>query len=284
MIKFGPAGNDDLFFEQGLSTTEQAIKWVTEYGLNAYEYSCGRGITMGLEKAKLISNIVKDCSMTISVHAPYYINFANPDDEMVEKSYNYVLRSLELVNALGGNRVVVHPASCGKLDRNTAIELTKKRLQILALKVKEHGFNNSYVCLETMGKKSQIGSYEEVIDFCLIDEIFLPTFDFGHINSFYNGILKSEEDYDKIISLCINKLGLERTKKIHIHFSKIEYSDKGEVRHLTFEDTKYGPEFEPLAKIIKKYGLTPVIICESHGTMAQDALFMKKNYEKLFDI
>lgn len=284
MIRFGPAGNDDLFFEQGLSTTEQAIKWVTEYGLNAYEYSCGRGITMGLDKAKIISNIVNEYKMTISVHAPYYINFANPDDEMVEKSYNYVLRSLELVKAMGGNRIVVHPASCGKLDRKAAVELTQRRLRILAEKIKENGFQDCYVCLETMGKKSQIGSYEEVIDFCLIDDIYLPTFDFGHINSFYNGMLKSEEDYDKIISLCIEKLGIERTRKIHIHFSKIEYGDKGEIRHLTFEDDKYGPEFMPLANIIKKYGLEPVIICESHGTMAQDALLMKKNYEKLFEI
>lgn len=283
MIKFGPAGNDDLFYEQGLSTTEQAIKWVTEYGLNAYEYSCGRGITMGLEKAKLISKVVKEYNMAISVHAPYYINFANPDDVMVEKSFNYVLKSLELVKAMGGNRIVVHPASCGKMDRSQAVELTAKRLKVLAEKIRE-SYSDCYVCLETMGKKSQIGSYEEIIDFCLIDELFLPTFDFGHINSFYNGFLQNEEDYDKVISLCISKLGLERTKKIHIHFSKIEYGDKGEIRHLTFEDTKYGPEFEPLANIIKKYNLEPVIICESHGKMAQDALFMKKIYEKIFDI
>ena len=74
----------------------------------------------------------------------------------------------------------------------------------------------------------------------------------------------------------INELGEERGKRFHVHFSKIEYTNGGEKRHLTFEDNVYGPDFLPLAKIIKKYNLELTIICESDGTMAEDALTMKK--------
>ena len=93
--------------------------------------------------------------------------------------------------------------------------------------------------------------------------------------------MKTDEDYEHIIKHLINHLGVERASKMHVHFSKIEYSNGGEVRHLTFADTMYGPEFAPLAKVIKKYNLSPVIICESDGTQADDALEMKRIYDSL---
>ena len=74
------------------------------------------------------------------------------------------------------------------------------------------------------------------------------------------------------------ELGFERMKDFHVHFSKIEYSARGEVRHLTFEDEIYGPEFEPLSVALKKFGLEPYIVCESAGTQDIDALKMRKIY------
>ena len=62
------------------------------------------------------------------------------------------------------------------------------------------------------------------------------------------------------------------------HFSKIQFTSAGEKKHLTFADTEYGPEFEPLAEAIILEGVYPRIICESDGTMAEDALYMKKSY------
>ena len=278
MIKFGPAGNDVLFHEAGFSKTEDAPKWVRGFGLDAYEYSCGRGVNMGLEKARIIAEQAKKYGIEMSVHAPYYINFANPSEEMVEKSYLYVISSLTLVKNLGGNRVVVHPGSLGKMNREEAVALTKQRLKILAELVKQSGFEDCYVCLETMGKHSQVGTYEEVIDFCLIDDIFLPTFDFGHINAVTGGTLKTSDDYRKIIDKCFAKLGEFKTKNMHIHFSKIEYSSKGEIRHLTLDDTIYGPEFEPLAVVIDEYKLSPTIISESRENMMEDAMKMRDIY------
>ena len=111
--------------------------------------------------------------------------------------------------------------------------------------------------------------------------MLFPTIDFGHINARTYGSLKTAEDYEKIITHLINNLGSERAKKIHIHFSKIEYSNGGEVRHLTFADTVFGPEFSPLASIMKKYKLEPIVICESDDTQADDALIMKQLYESI---
>ena len=124
-------------------------------------------------------------------------------------------------------------------------------------------------------------SIEEIIEMCKIDEMLIPTIDFGHINARTLGGLKDTEDFENIIKYMINELGEERGKNFHAHFSKIEYTSGGEKKHLTFSDTEYGPEFEPLAKAIIKYNATPTIICESAGTMAEDAKAMKDIYMSL---
>lgn len=278
MVKFGPAGNCKTFYDEGYKRTLEAPLWLKEHNLDAYEYSFGKGFTLPDDTAVAIGNEMKKYGISISIHAPYYINFATPTDEMAEKSYNYVLESLRKLRLVGGNRLVVHPASQGKMSREEAVELCKKRLTILKDKIIEAGYGDMYICLETMGKSAQIGTYQEILDFCKIYDKYIPTFDFGHINALTQGTLKTYEDYKKIIEASIETIGMERTRIAHIHFSKIEYSTKGEVKHLTLDDTIYGPDFEPLARVIKDYGLECTIICESKEYMARDASILKNIY------
>ena len=281
MIRFGPSGNSLRYYEEGFKSSVDAPKWLSEQGLSAYEYSFGRGINVSDVKANEIGAKGREYDIAISVHAPYYINFANPSDEMAEKSYDYVIRSCQKVREFYGNRVVFHPASVGKMTRKDAVELTRTRLARLAEIIKSNGMNDCIFCPETMGKINQIGDVEEVTEFCKIADFYIPTIDFGHINARTYGSLKTVEDYDRIITHLINNLGQERASKIHIHFSKIMYGAGGEVRHLTFADTVFGPEFEPLAQVIKKHNLSPIVICESDGTQADDALAMKRIYEEI---
>lgn len=281
MIKFGPAGNCKTFYDEGYKRTLQAPEWLKSKGLDAYEYSFGKGFTLPDETSVAIGKEMKKYGIAISVHAPYYINFATPLDENAEKSYGYVLESLRKLRLLGGNRLVVHPASQGKMERGEAIELCNKRLSILKEKIIEAGYSDMYICLETMGKSAQIGTYEEILDFCTIYEKYIPTFDFGHINALTQGSLKTKEDYKKIIDRSIEVIGREKTNIAHIHFSKIEYSSRGEVKHLTLEDDVYGPNFEPLAEILKEYNLNCTVISESKEYMGRDAKILKEIYLNL---
>lgn len=281
MIKFGPSGMSEMLVNAGCKHTTDAAKVLHELGLNAYEYAFSKGITLSDTKALEIGEEMEKYGVSVSVHSPYFINFANQDDVLVEKSYAYVINSIKKMRLLKSNRLVVHTASQGKMTREEALNLTKIRLNILAQKLRDENMLDVLICLETMGKPAQIGNYKEVIDFCKISENFIPTFDFGHINALTQGGLKTYNDYLQIFNYAINELGREKIQNVHIHFSKIEYGAKGELRHLTFEDTKYGPKFEPLAKVIKDLDLTPFIICESRGTQSEDALEMKRIYENV---
>lgn len=278
MIKFGPSGNCESFYAEGFSHTEEAPAFVKNRGLDCFEYSFGRGVRMSEDKAISIGEAFQKEGIEISVHAPYFINFANPDDEMAAKSYGYVLDSAKMLKLMGGKRVVFHPAAQGKVPREEAVALTEERLKILRDYIYLNDLQDLTFCPETMGKLAQIGTVEEITRFCKIDPVFVPCIDFGHINAREQGSLKTVDDYKSRLQYMIDELGYEKMKNFHMHFSKIMYSAKGEIKHLTFEDEVYGPEFAPLAIVLKELQLEPYIVSESAGTQAEDALDMKKTY------
>ena len=279
MVKFGPAGNSISFYEEGYKKTTQTPKWLKDRDLDAFEYSFGKGYILSSETAREIGDEFKKEGIALSLHAPYFINFANPNEEMYEKTKGYIRTGIKFLHLMSADRLIFHSASCGKLSREEALSLTRERLKLFMDELETEGLlEGIYLCPETMGKTMQIGTYKEVIDLCSLNEHLIPTFDFGHINALTQGTLRTKEDYIKIFAYCREKLGEYRTKNCHIHFSKIQYGSKGEIRHLNFDDSIYGPEFKPLAEVIKEQGLTPRIICESAGNMAEDASEMKKIY------
>ncbi|MCI8344141.1 MAG: TIM barrel protein [Clostridia bacterium] len=281
MIKFGPSGNCESFYAEGNTHTEQAAAFVKNRGLDCFEYSFGRGVRMTEDKAISIGEAFREEEIELSVHAPYYINFANPDDEMAQKSYGYVLDSGKMLKAMGGTRCVFHPAAQGKDLREQAVARTAERLKVLRDYLYLNDLQDLKFCPETMGKIAQIGTVEEITAFCEIDPIFTPCVDFGHVNAREQGSLKTSRDYKDRLEYMIERLGYDRMKHFHVHFSKIMYSVKGEVKHLTLEDTVYGPEFEPLAQTLCDLKLEPYIVSESDGTQAEDALIMKRIYERV---
>ena len=281
MIKFGPSGNCENFYAEGYSHTEESAAFVKKRGLDCFEYSFGRGVRMSEDKAISIGEAFKKEAVEISAHAPYFINFANPVDEMAAKSYGYVLDTAKALKLMGGKRVVFHPAAQGKASREEAVALTEERLKILRDYIYLNDMQDMIFCPETMGKIAQIGTLEEVVRFCKIDPVYTPCVDFGHINARERGSLKTVEDYGSRLQYMIDELGFERVKHFHVHFSKIMYSAKGEVKHLTFEDEVYGPEFAPLAVALKELKLEPYIVSESAGKQAEEAAIMKQIYSNL---
>ncbi len=281
MIKFGPSGNDEKFYSDGFSKTIDAFSWVKNLGLELFEYSLGNGIRLKFETAKALGIEAEKQGIEVSVHAPYFINFANPSVEARQKSIEYVISSLNLLKALGGRKLVVHSGTTLGKPRNEALKILYEGYDALLNEVYKQNLGDFIICPETMGKYSQIGSYSEIIDLCKIDKCLIPTLDFGHINCVMQGGLKTEDDFKKIIDYSLDNLGEYKTDNLHIHFSKIAFTDKGETKHLDLSDTEFGPDFENLAKVLKEYKLNPTVICESKGKMATDALKLKNIYYNL---
>ena len=278
--RFGVAGNDEAFYNEGYKSSLQMPERLKKIGLDAYEYQCGRGVMIRTETARELGERAAEHGIRLSVHAPYYISLSSSEEKTRLGSIKYILQSARAAKAMRAGRIVLHSGSLSGRSRNEALELAKDTLRLAIAALKEEDlFKEINLCPETMGKKNQLGTVEEVLELCAVHESFIPTLDFGHINCITGGALKRPADFEKILNQAENKLGEDRLKFFHCHFTKIQYGQAGERMHLTYDDTEYGPEFEPLAEVVAKKNLAPVIISESNGTQARDALIMKSIYE-----
>ncbi|MBQ6830731.1 MAG: TIM barrel protein [Clostridia bacterium] len=276
--RFGPAGNGDAFYAAGKKSTVQAPEWLHQLGLTAYEYQCGRGVRISEESALSLRAQAERYDIQLSLHAPYFISLASAEEEKRDNSIRYILESARAVHQMGGKRIVIHPGGLGGRSREEATQIACDTLHRAQQALDDEGLSEVIMCPETMGKINQLGNLDEILTFCRLDERMLPCIDFGHLNSRTGGELNSREAFGALLDRLENDLGAERASRFHAHFSKIEYTKGGEKRHLTFEDSVFGPEPAPLMALIHERGLTPTFICESDGTQVEDACTLQQLY------
>ena len=275
---FGPGGNSEAFHLTRMKT-EDAPLWLSKIGLDAYEYEAGRGVTASDDALMRLGASAKENGIYLSVHAPYFISLSGVVPETRYKSIGYIAESLNAAALLGADTIVVHTGSAAKITREEAMRLAADTLYKT---LEELSPNGIAIGLETMGKINQLGTLDEVLTLCKMDERLQPVVDFGHMNAReLGGVFGTTDDYRRVFDTIANTLGDASARNLHCHFSKIEWTGSGEKRHLTFEDTAYGPDFEPLMEALYLEKLTPTIICESAGTQSDDALAMKNKYYSL---
>ncbi len=278
MTLFGTAGNCEDFYEKGNKSTLQAPAYLQQMGLNAFEYSCGRGVMLRENTARAIGEAAAAHGVTISIHAPYFTNLCNPDPEKQRATVGYLLKAAQAVIWMGGRRVVFHPGALMKMPRQEARERAENAMRRAVEEVLS-AFPDAILCPETLGKRNQYGTLKEVLSLCApYGEHVLPCIDFAHLHAAGEGCLKSEADFDALLKEAVEALGPARMRRFHAHFSHIEYTGAGEKRHRTFAEEGYGPDFAHLAPCLLRRGLEPSILCESAGTQAQDAAQMQKIY------
>ena len=274
---FGPGGNSESFYAEGFKATLQAPSWLKSKGLDAYEYQAGNGLTASDATLSAVGKKAAEHGILMSLHTPYFISLSGVEAEKRLKSIDYISRSLHAAELLGADTIVIHTGSAAKISREEALALAADTLE---KNLEVNGGTDLKMGLETMGKINQLGTREEVIELCRRLPKYHPVVDFGHLNARnIGGYFTDCDSYRRVFDKIGSALGDEYAYNLHCHFSKIEYTSAGEKKHLTFEDTLFGPEFDGLGEAIVREGVCPRIICESAGTMAEDALLMKAMWQ-----
>lgn len=242
MIKLGIAGTSGLGYEEGL-------KKCVMLGLNALEVEFTYGVRMSHIEAKKIGGLAKNLGISLSVHAPFYINLASLEKDKVNASKKRILDSCERAHSLNATHVVFHAAFYQKLSKEECYKAVKRNIINLNKTIKKNKWD-VVLAPETTGKASQFGTVDELLklhretgcSFCV---------DFAHLEARYN----KKVDYDELFK----KL---RFKHLHCHFSGIEYTAKGERKHLITPKDR----IKELLKYILKYKKDVTIINESPDT------------------
>jgi len=244
-ILFGPGGTSGLGYDKGLA-------YAKKLGLTAMEVEFTYGVSMKNEEAKRIGKLAKQLGISLSIHAPYYINLASNEKPKVHASKNRILQSCERGHHLGAKHIVFHAGFYQKKDPEEVYQTIKKEILDLLATIKKKKWNIA-LAPETTGKPSQFGSLDELLRLKKETGCNL-TVDFAHLKARNNGLI----DYDEVMKK------LKPLKHIHAHFSGIEWTPKGERRHLITEN-KYIKE---LVQYIIKYNLNVTIINESPDPFA----------------
>ena len=260
----------------------EAPEWIAGLGLDCYEYQCGKGVHVGEETARRVGERARQAGISLSLHAPYFINLANPDRSALEKTIGYISAACLVASQMGAGRVVIHSGALMKRSRREALDIARRSLRDVIAACDDRGFGHIALCPETMGKINQLGNLDEVLELCTLDERLIPCIDWGHLYARSLGADDGQETFSRMLDRVEEVLGTERAARFHSHFSHIQFTPGGgEKCHRTFSDNDgYGPDWAPLAAQVARRGWSPTFICESAGTQAEDALTMKRIYEQ----
>ncbi len=280
--RFGPAGNAEDF---PYKSSADAPKWLKELGLDCYEYQCGKGIHVGEETARKVGENAARHGISLSLHAPYFINLANPDPDSLAKTTGYITGACRVAALMGAQRVVIHSGALMKRTRRQAQDIALRSLKHVITACDDMGFDQIALCPETMGKINQLGDLDEVLELCTLDARLVPCVDFGHLYARSLGADDGAQAMERMLDRMQEVLGQERASRFHSHFSHIEFtSNGGEKCHRTFaQDGGFGPDWTPLAAAVARRGWSPTFICESAGTQARDAVEMKQTYTQFLE-
>ena len=257
-ILFGPAGT-------GGSKDEGFIA-VKKAGLDAVEIEFVYSIWMTKSDAENLHKLNEKLNLAFSIHAPYYINLNSKEPQKIAASRTRILKCLEIGTILGAKYVVFHPGFYQKDSKEKTFNKIKEQIEEIMKEAKAKHYTPQ-LAPETTGKESQFGDLDELIKLKKETGCHLCV-DFSHLKARSNGKLSYEEIAEKLEKA---KLG-----HLHCHFSGIEFTEKGERRHLITPDS----EIKLLLTALKKHNIDATIINESPDTF-NDAIKMKKFLEKL---
>lgn len=256
--------------------TLAGLKHARGLGIRAMELEWVQRVPLNVEHMKAIRSTAESLEMSLTVHAPYYINLNGDDPAKLTASKKRILDALSMAQIAGAVSVCVHAAFyLGKPPEQAMSKVMKAVESIMVHKKKL--FPDVNLALETMGKHSQFGTLEEVLEVSKEFDLY-PCVDAAHLHARANGAINSIPEWNEMFDLYARELGKKSLHRMHLHYSGINYTDKGERNHLPLE--KSDAKWKDFLKILKMRDIGGICVCES-PLMEQDTLLLQNGYAKL---
>jgi deoxyribonuclease-4 len=251
--------------------TASAFQFLSGLGLNAMEVEFVQGVRMGSTLAERVGIEAKKYGIRLSVHAPYFINLCSTEKDKLEASKRRILDSADRAERMGADTIAIHMAYYGSASPEQCFCAVKQQLSEVRDSMRDMGISKVRLGAETMAKKTQFGSLDEVIRLSREIDVVVPYVDWAHLFARNGGTIDYQSALDELLDLKLNHL--------NCHFEGLK---KRGGEYVDVHDTVgvNAPPFEPLAEQLIKRGVHATLICES-PYLEHDALKMKSSLEKL---
>lgn len=250
------------------------IKRVREIGLDCMELEFVRGVRMKEETAANVRQTAEEENITLSVHAPYYINLNSAEEEKIEASMERIYQSARIGALCGASSIVFHPAYYQGQSSEKVMDKVTGLLEGLTSRLADEGID---VVLrpETTGKATQFGSLEETLMMAKAIEGLMPCIDFSHLHARSCGEYNTMEEFRSVLESVENALGRSGLDNMHCHISGIAYGEKGEKNHLVLQESDLN--YSDMMTAFREFHIKGLVICESPN-LEDDALLLKKTF------
>ncbi len=235
------------------------------------------GVRMTESGASLVDEARQETGIRLTCHGPYYINLASLDGDKLEASEERVLDTARRGHQCGAESITFHSAFIQGRPREQVFGMVENEFKTIMATLEKEGIKID-VRPELTGKPSQLGSLEELILMSQRVKGVLPCVDFSHFYAREAGRYNSYRDFCSALDALARGLGKKMLKRMHIHISGIDYTPKGERKHLELERSAFN--WKDCLKAFADYELEGFCVCES-PSLEKDALLLKETYQKL---
>ena len=258
------------------ASTIDGIERSAELGLGCMEIEFVQGVKMGEAGARLVGETAARRGIKLTAHAPYFINLNAREPEKIRASQGRILQTARIATICGAESIVFHSAFYLGDPPEVAYNTVKKHLGEIMDQLKREN-NRVWVRPEIMGKVSQFGTPDEVLNLSTELERVAPCVDFTHWHA-RTGRFNTYQEFASILLQIKERLGRAALDNMHIHVSGIAYGKKGEIKHLNLKESDF--QYIELLKALKDYDVKGVVICESPN-LEEDALLLQATYDAL---
>ncbi|HPW16966.1 MAG TPA: TIM barrel protein [Candidatus Aminicenantes bacterium] len=269
-LLFGTAG---VPFSAEDPSTLAGIERVKALGLDGQEIEFVQGVAMGLDTARKVRERAEALGVRLSVHAPYHINLNSEDPGKRLASQERLLKTARIGEACGATSAVFHAAFYGQDPPEKAYEAVRSGLRTVLSILRRERLGIT-LRVETMGKRAQFGSLDEVLSLCRDLEGLQPCLDFSHLHA-REGKINSYSEFEQVLRKVARKLGPRALRNAHIHIAGIHYGDRGEIKHLNLGETDF--RYDEWLQALRDLGVEGMVVCESPNLEA-DAVMLKRLY------
>jgi len=253
--------------------TVGGVMHIDKLGLNAMEIGWVRSVRVSDKTCAKIKDTGQEHNVALSVHAPYYINL-NADDEEWPKSRERLMDAARAGYKSGAPDIVFHPGSYFERPPQEVLKVVMPRLEGCVEELQEDGVDVT-LRPETMGKGAMLGSLEDTLEMSQLPGVE-PCIDFAHLHARPgDGSMNSYDEWMSVFEAYADALGADSLNRIHCHVSGIEYTEKGEQEHLTFDKADF--DLDALFEALMAVGAKGRLLCES-PILEEDALVMQEKW------
>lgn len=273
MLRFGTSGIPRSTTRPG---TDHGIRRARELGLGCLEMGWVNGITMGEATADRIAAAARDNGIELTAHAPYYINLCGRR-EIVARSLERLLHTGRLAARCGAHSFCFHAGFYQKLDPGEAHRRIGRGLERVTRQLRREGVRVD-VRPELTGKRTQVGSLDEILSWSESISGIQPCIDFSHQYARHDGAFNTYQEFGATLEQVRDRLGAGALTRLHVHIAGIEYGPRGERRHLPLRQSRF--RYRELLRALKDCRVSGWVVCESPA-MEDDAVLLQRTYRRL---